>query len=93
MDLRGPFVAGAETCVGKYFSEMNSGTVSLGSCGMLGSFTSKNCGGASFPYISTPGISTYTSGSISGISISSSSGSASTSELAPTPGVYTPPMR
>ena len=97
----GPSVEGAETCVVPYVSSGTSGAIRLGSCGMSGSLISTNCGGDSCPSISTHRISTFPSGSISDISISYYSSSASTpgnstspsSKLAPTPGISTHPMR
>ena len=101
VDLCGPSVEGVETCVGPSGSAGTSGAIRLGSCDVLESSISTTCLGASCPSISTPGISTFPSGSISDISISSSYSSESTpgnstspsSELTPTPGVYISPMR
>ena len=96
-----PSVADAETCVGPYSSAGTSNTIRLGYCGGLGSLISTTYGVSSCHFINTHGISKFTSGSISDIFISYSTSSAYTtvnstspsSELAPTPGVSTFPMR
>ena len=101
MDLRGDSVASLNTCVGTSGSAGTYIAIRLGSCGISGSSISTMFGGTSCPSISTTGRSTFTSGSISGISISSFSSSASnpenyifpSSESEPTPGFSTSPMR
>ena len=89
MDLCGPSVAGVETCVGpsgsaEIFSAIY-GVIIIGSCGMSVSSISMTCGGGSCYSISTPWISTFPSGSIYGISVSTSYSSEST------PGISTSP--
>ena len=72
------------------------GAIRLRSCGMSRSPILMNYGGESCPLVYTPGSSTFTSGSISGISISFPSSSASNTgiytstslELSPTPVIF-----
>ena len=60
VDLRGPSMAGAETCVGPSGSSGISVAIRLGSCGISGSLISTTCVGGSYTSIYTLGISTFT---------------------------------